>query len=367
MSKNNKPRIAHITLNFGCSSGIINKLEDLAKSSTLNNLGIDFFCLPCYDYNLSKPKYLNLVKLDDKNKGWKRLYYRFMQINFINKIAPYYQKIVLRYTMVDPIVLLFLKNKKKIYFEHHGKEIVEMKKTGDFRHIFEKHFGGWFLRRFAGSVSVTSDILEYEKRRRKNQGKALLFPNSLSFDNLDFSALDFPVWDSKVLHLGFVANFWPWHGLDKVLNSFKRHPELSEKVVLHLVGQIKNKQDKKLAQSLGNVEIYGNKSKEWLAEFYPKINIGLGSFSMDLLNISQSSSLKIRENLKMGIPVVLGTSDISFSNKFFAFICEFDLQKVYDFALQFQSTLRSQVARAAQPYIDSKVILEKLRKDILSI
>ncbi len=369
MGKSGKRKIAHFSLNFGCTSGIINKLENLAKTSDLYDLGIDFYCLPCYDYNLSTPKYLHLIKLDNKKRAWKMPWYRFKQILYINKIAHCYEKITLRYTMFDPLVWLFLKNKNKIFLEHHGKEEFEMKVVGDFRYFFEKWLGGWFLRLFAGSISVTEEIKKYESKRSKRKGKAYIFPNSISCDNIDFKVLDKPVWDSDILNIGMVANFWPWHGLSRILEEFEIHPELTGKVVLHLVGNIKDNGDLKKIKDLKNVVYYGAKDKEWLGNFYPKINLGVGSFNMKDQNLIQSSSLKIREYLKEGIPVVQQLIDNSFPENF-SFILQldnsFDLQKVYEFAQKIKDTSRADVARAARPYIDSKKILQRLREELLS-
>jgi glycosyltransferase involved in cell wall biosynthesis len=127
-----------------------------------------------------------------------------------------------------------------------------------------------------------------------------------------------------------VAMFAKWHGYDRVIRGLHNYYETGKKrdIKLHMIGaghELNNY--KKLVDDLrlqNHVIFYGMKSGEELDCIYDKMDIGLDVFGMYRKNLSIAYSLKGREYLAKGLPVISGCLiDVFESNRDFKYYLEF--------------------------------------------
>lgn len=92
-----------------------------------------------------------------------------------------------------------------------------------------------------------------------------------------------------------------WHGLEKIYEMAKELPAFT----FHIVGpaKLQNQQE-------GNIVFHGYLNTKALNELYQIIDIGIGTLSLYIKNMSEACPLKVREYLSYGIPVIVGYKDV---------------------------------------------------------
>ncbi len=134
-------------------------------------------------------------------------------------------------------------------------------------------------------------------------------------DNNDESNLD-----DTAIKLLAVAQFQKYHGYERVLNGIADYYRNGgDRIIkLDMVGDGNEKEKYlKMAQDLSlekNVSFHGRVVGKDLDNFYRRADIGLGSFALYKLGINRVSSLKIREYLAYGLPVISGCNDDVFED-----------------------------------------------------
>ncbi len=114
------------------------------------------------------------------------------------------------------------------------------------------------------------------------------------------------------IELVAVASFQKAHGYDRVIRGLKEYyrKQTNPKVILNIVGDGDVLPSyKKLAASYGlgeYIRFYGKKDGEELDAIYDKMDIGMGTFASYRRGVFLSSSLKVREYLAHGLPIVSG-------------------------------------------------------------
>jgi hypothetical protein len=112
------------------------------------------------------------------------------------------------------------------------------------------------------------------------------------------------------IHAIMVANFASWHGLDKLIDGIiKYYSELPKRrFILHIVGGGK-------AVEEGKVRVANSKAKEYvvfhgplwgssLQDLYNRVTLAIDSCDFRKIEVPLSSSLKTREYVAKGLPVV---------------------------------------------------------------
>lgn len=125
-----------------------------------------------------------------------------------------------------------------------------------------------------------------------------------------------------------VSSFEFWHGYDRVLEGLGRYYQTkhSYKIYLYMVGDgaqrnIYNEIVKKYSID-DYVFFEGECTGEKLEQIYDMADIALECFGMYRKNMSISSSLKSREYLAKGLPVVAGCKNDIFQNNTFPYYLE---------------------------------------------
>jgi glycosyltransferase involved in cell wall biosynthesis len=354
MKNPDKKRIAYVALIMSFQSGVANKMKRLAASALEESIPIDYYWFTT-SYQ-QEDKQLEPLKVESiaasnpfKVRKW--------QAEKVNELLKKYHRVVIRYPLYDPVLHLFLKDKKRIITEHHTKELDELKLTGDKRYFLEKTLGKLWMKRFGGIVGVTHEIIDYEISRSGSNSPTCFIPNSIPQIN---EAKENPLKSEKIKMI-MVANFRPWHGLDVIIEGIKQQPDLVDKYEFHLVGDIPEDQKKEL-ESFKQVKLYGHMKYEQIEQLYSHMSIGIGSFKMQKNNMQQATILKVREYFANGLKVVMGYHDPAFPQDF-PFILQsdsFNIPQILDFALKTQAFSKNQIIKDSEPYISSKFVLKKL-------
>ena len=119
--------------------------------------------------------------------------------------------------------------------------------------------------------------------------------------------------DSQTINMLAVASLAFWHGYDRVIqglyNYYKNNGK--RKIYFHIVGDGRFVLDdyKKLVKNLNlddYVVFYGRKSGKELDEIYNKCNLGIDSLGRHRSNVTYNSSIKGKEYLLKGLPIISG-------------------------------------------------------------
>lgn len=353
MSKDKK-RIAYVALIMSFQSGVANKMQRLAQSALEEGIPIDYFWFTT-SYQ-QEDKHLDPLKVESIEAG-NPFKVRKWQAQKINELLKEYHRVVIRYPLYDPVLHLYLKDKKRIIIEHHTKELDELKVTGDKRYWMEKTLGNIWMKSFGGLIAVTNEIVDYEKKRSGFTGPTQFIPNSIPHIKETIDELK----KTDSLKLIMVANFRPWHGLEVIIEGLKKHQKLTDPFELHLVGDIPLDQ-KKILEDFEQVKMYGHLNYEQIEALYEDMDMGIGGFNLESKNMKEATALKVREYFANGLKVVMGYHDPAFPDDF-PFILQsdsFDMSQILEFARQTQYNSKAEIIKESEPFISSKFVLKKL-------
>lgn len=366
-TKTGSTRVLHSAALLRPPSGICTQMD--WEQEAANELGIDWqvkmycpwksasnFKVLHFDNQISATAIQTSI---EKFKAWinlRRNYHQWL-LNQQETIDIF----LLRYYVHDPFQWQFVRQcKKPVYLVHHTLEIPELALPGGIngfvRSTLEKIIGRASIKKAAGIIGVTQEIADYELARSgTSKQKSHIYPNGIVFRNQilhDRRSTDIP-------ELLFVANFAPWHGLDRLLIAM-RHS--NAKLKLHLVGKIPDillpmTQDPR-------IEAHGNLSHEQIKHLSEQCWIGLASFALDRKKMNQACPLKTREYLMFGLPVYGDYKDIFPENTPYFQTGNENLEEILSFAKKTRTLEKNQIASLAQPSIDKKNLLAELFSSI---
>lgn len=99
-----------------------------------------------------------------------------------------------------------------------------------------------------------------------------------------------------------------WHGVEKVYEMAEKLPGFD----FNIVGPSKPKDI-----NYENIIFHGYLNATKLGELYKLIDVGIGTLSLYLNNMSEACPLKVREYLSYGIPVIVGYKDVDVDGRDF--------------------------------------------------
>jgi len=351
--KDNK-RIAYVALIMSFQSGVANKMKRLAKSALEENIPIDYFWFTTSYQQEDKNLDPLIVESIDGGNPFK---VRKWQAQKINDLLKTYYKVVIRYPLYDPVLHMFLKDKKRIITEHHTKELDELKLTGDKRYFTEKTLGNRWIKSFGAVIAVTNELVDYEISRSEFKGSSCFIPNSIP----QIKIVTKTTVENTKLNMIMVANFRPWHGLDVIIDGLKNYSELSQQFTLHLVGDIPKNQAEELKE-FDHVKLHGHLNYQQIEVLYEKMQIGIGGFNLISKNMKEATALKVREYFANGLKVVMGYHDPAFPADF-PYILQsesFNIPEILKFARTNQKHTKAEIIKESEPFISSKYVLKKL-------
>ena len=270
--------------------------------------------------------------------------------------------VLLRYSLHDPFQWLFiLWSKKPVLLVHHTLELPELARQGSFsgklRAMLDGIFGFLSIRASSGVVGVTKEICHYEiQRARQPAVPYYVYPNGIDF-NTKYVA------DKRgdIPEFLFVASyFYDWHGLDILLSKLR---DSDAALKLHVVGDI-SAEDNAVALQDSRVILHGLKTEEEIELIAASCWVGLASFALDRKKMYEACTLKVREYLKMGLPVCGGYTEVLPADFVFYKKLALEIPALLESAFLWRTASRQQVNQVSHAAIDKKILLNQLYQQL---
>ena len=358
-------RVLHVAMARNPSSGIVRQM--LSEQKAALDMGLPWSVkifvpdsIAAVDHFSSAERSLaaSVIESDEKIKntwiGFRKLFYAWL----LDKEQAF-DIILLRYSSYDPIQYFHLTRTKKIVLlVHHTLEVPELSLgsgiVGKFKANLEKVIGFFALRQAKGQIGVTREILDYEQKRCYLSSQAgLIYPNGIQIKK-DAIAEDHRGDIPKLLFIA--SEFFPWHGLDRLLDSVQKSSDLFH---LDLVGRLCER-DRLRAEKDSRIRVHGYLGIDKIRELIAKADVGLSSFALDRNKMHEACTLKVREYLSMGLPVYAEHKDV-FPEEFAFFkYGKCDVAAIIKYAMDMRLVSRTSIAEASRPLIDKRVLLKEL-------
>ena len=295
----------------------------------------------------------------------------FFRFVFLRQIFAWFQIIKLsrkcdyllvRHMPFDPFGFLFSPFIKNRITVHHTKEVEEMVLVrpgwkGRMASRLEDYAGRFTLKRNFAIAGVTQEIVDYQRARAGGVVPGVVYPNGISAGSV---ALLGDERSGETFNLVFICTeFSSWHGLERLFDSalYCQSGQDSLAIRVHLIGRISEHQRERInsSKALSRVFIeHGILSEREYRKVMSRCDAGVGSLALEEKGLREASTLKVREMLAMGLPVVSGHVDSSLpeSFPFYEIYPEgsVDLKKAATLFGE-RKFSRQEVRRAAEPFI----------------
>jgi len=283
-----------------------------------------------------------------RNRYYKRL----------TQLQDKYDIIILRYLPFEIHQYLFVRSARvPIYLVHHTLEIEELKTIkSSFSQVklnLERLLGRKTIRAAAGIIGVTNEIRCYELERAKLKTKtSFIYPNGVFLGGKEL--IDHRKGRPEII---FVASeFYPWHGLDLLLNSI----ECSDSsFILHLVGRVPPEMHSAI-EADARIIRHSNMNSEQISKLCETCWVGLSSFALDRKGMNEACTLKVREYLSMGLPVYSGHKDVFPSDFEYYKNGDCSIEDILSFAILMKQVEKYQIRESSTTYIEKRVLLQNL-------
>lgn len=288
-------------------------------------------------------KVLNYIKL-------RRVAYKWLKKN-----AKKYHAIVLRYRSGDLFLLKESYWFNNIFTLHHTKEIEEAKtrygQWGKLEEFIERYIGRAILKKSSGILGVTQEIVDYEIGRIGIAKPSYCYPNGICMEDVSLSS-DKRRGCPKFIFI--TSAYTKWHGMDLVL---KRFADYSHDYVLHIVGigSMDNYVDDP------RIKFHGVQQRPYIMSLLSECDVGLGSFGLNRIGLTEACHLKVREYLAAGLPVYSAYQDSGIPENFpYYNIGNIDIYELMEYALYARKISREDVRLSSRPYIEKAILMNKL-------
>lgn len=299
-----------LSIQNGVNKKIINQID------TMNHVGLKVF-----PYQMKKGEgkalYKLLYRLPFSNISPKWEYsYIFEEVEFIYLRRPLFLSI----WTISLLRKIRRKNPKvKILYEiptyPYDKEITKNKKNIP---IYIKDvFNRRLLKKYIDRICILT-----------NEKQIFGIPTIKIWNGYDFDKVKqrVPSIDEGVVNIAIVAQFDSWHGYERLISGLRSYYANGGKrnIKLHFAGDGPEKRHyEELSKENGieeHVIFYGMLPYNRLMELYNNCDIGASSFGMYKINIDYGCTLKTREYLAKGLPIISGCrldiNDIEGLNEF---------------------------------------------------
>lgn len=367
LSKNKVRRILHITAVRELGSGQRQQLiyEDNASKHLLD-VKWDTIAyhsdISVNSFERKTPKIFDFLII--------RNFYFWLQVF---KASKHYDIILLRHMSFDPFAFIFSPFIKNRISVHHSKEIEELPLVrkgwkGKVAAWLEKYTGKVVLKNGLAIVGVTREIALYEKARIIENKALYIYPNGIDFSLYNVIG---DRREKNEYHILFMCSYFSeWHGLDLLLGELEK-TTINRQFYIHLIGNL-TKEQLHLVESNpynSSIIVYGELDRVSYLKIAEKCDVGIASIALYRKNLSEASTLKVREMLAMGLPVFSGHKDVAFDDNFpfYEYSEQFTLKEVLEFCQLHKSSSRQAIRDMSRKYIDKINILANFIYQLKSV
>ena len=231
------------------------------------------------------------------------------------------------------------------------------------RHNVHDPFEARFIASHRNVVTVhhtieDAEILAHERSRCVNCASAtFVYPNGRLLDDA------LPPDRRDRLRMAFVATeFAPWQGLEGLLD---RLAASTAEVELDVVGSLSAEQERRCAKDQ-RVRVHGLLDQGALRDVLAAATVGIAALRADGKGLTQACSLKVRDYLAAGVPVVSGHDDVFPDGFPYYRRTGTDIEAILAAAHEWRSVDRATVREAARPHIDKVELVRRLHGELVA-
>ncbi|WP_290501191.1 hypothetical protein [Alcanivorax sp.] len=242
----------------------------------------------------------------------------------ILKLSRQCDYILVRHMPFDIFSLFFSPFFRNRITVHHTKEVEEMVLVrpgwkGRMASLLENYAGRFALKRNFAIAGVTQEIVDYQCLRAGGLVPGFVYPNGI--DTNSVALLD-DYRSGGTFNLAFICTeFSSWHGLERLFDSVQvsMDADCAITIKVHLIGRLSEHQREIINGSDVLTSVFVEHGVLSENEYRAVMNIcdaGIGSLALEEKGLREASTLKVREMLAMGLPVVSGHVDSSLPEDF---------------------------------------------------
>jgi glycosyltransferase involved in cell wall biosynthesis len=283
----------------------------------------------------------------------------------IADLRPKPDVILLRHNVHDPFQARFIKRSRNVLTVHHAIEDAEFRALGGriagIKVSLERRFGSRSIANASGLIGLTDEILKHEQSRHRATGRHRLHT---VYPNGRLMSADVPPDErDEIPTLAFVASeFSPWQGLEDLLEALERH---ESPLRVDVIGGLSDEQRDRCARVPG-VVAHGMLGGDDLDQVMRRAWVGLAPLRADSQGLTQTCSLKVRDYLAAGVPVVSGQADVLPADFPFFRLVGTDIEAILAAAHEWRSVDRATVREAARPHIDKVELVRRLHGELVA-
>lgn len=288
---------------------------------------------------------------------------------YVLKNGRKYDFVLFRHLTFDPFVLLlgwFVNNRITI---HHAKEIEELKLIkkgwqGFCAATLEQLTGKVSANQVRGVIGVTPEIADYVCEVHKVNKPKFFYPNGIDVDSVEMLSDN----RNEDINAAFICGtFSSWHGLEELIDSTSDYSGKG-KVNIHLIGKLSQKQRQlinKLQSSSLHYVCHGFLEPKDYRTILNKCDFGIGSISLYKKGLTEAVTLKVREYLAMGLPVIASHKDAALPDDH-PYYFKAKTDDIFEYAIKIkkENFTREEVREKSRKYIAKNYWLYLLKKNL---
>jgi glycosyltransferase involved in cell wall biosynthesis len=359
-------RVLHVAGQLRSSPGILRQME--WEQEAADALGLDWQSLLIRPCGVSDSSSLVLRELDIGRSShglatwvsFRRAFYAELR-----RLNPAPDVLLLRRSFYDPLEPRFIRSQRNVLIVHHAIEDAEITALGGLampvKRMFERSLGPRSIANATGLIGLTDEILEHEQSRHRATGRHRLHS---VYPNGRLMSADAPVDErDEIPTLAFVASeFSPWQGLEDLLNALEGQ---GSRVRVDVIGGLSPSQRDR-CERVDGVVVHGMLGGDDLDRVMRRAWVGLAPLRADSQGLTQTCSLKVRDYLAAGVPVVSGQADVLPDGFPFFRLVGTDIEGILAAAHEWRSVDRVTVREAARPHIDKVELVRRLHEELVA-
>lgn len=284
-------------LSEGSNTGAAKKVDDQANLWRM--MGHEVVTVVLTDEKfLADWKSKSHYEVLNQGNGIRKLFKRYQVTKFILDDVPD----ILYVRDSFPFVFPKKQNETKIALEVQSKLQTEVFSRSLALGILSILLDAFYLKRIDKFIFVSTELSQTKRfKKYLDTGNSTVISNGIALEritNLDFSAKEN---EFELIFLG--QDGQPWHGIEQIIELARDLPEFK----FHIVGV-----SQPLSFKPANLFFYGHLTEEEYLPIARKCCVAIGTLNLKAKKMKEGSSLKLREYLALGLPVVIRYSDSDF-------------------------------------------------------
>lgn len=352
-------------INIGVKNKILSQIRVLKKN---------------HDVTLYTQSNNILLTINNDNKVFtKNLDKKFTRSSFIKTfytdlLSNMPDIIYMRYQFSDPLLIKVIKKLNKIY----GVRIfVEIPTYPYYKELKQQGLKG-FIKAFVDYTfhfslfKYIEKIITYSNHNQIYKKKTIKIVNAVDFESIPLPQRV----HSKEIRLIAVSSMKPWHGYDRLILGLKNYYTVKRdrlvKLILIGYGAEYDYYNKIVSKfTLQDYVIFtGSKSGEELDEYFNDSDIAVSSLGLHRINLESASTLKAKEYVARGLPVVTASKeDVGVNLKYIinyrADETPIDINKIVKFYDSIYNVNNENVSKTIRESVENKFGFDSTFKPVL--